>query len=421
MNYSRPRRRAILLAVTTVIAAAITVTPATRPISASARPSAEVIALANLRHITIAQAQQWLTSQARAEAVAPAFQRQLGAQFAGIWLDPAHPGRIKVATTGRIGAVTQIAMNMGPGVAELVDPVQASASLADLKAVQTDVVNTLGRIRGTRGFVVDVEPQRGATVLSIGPSLAALPAAQQAITTMRARHGARLIIIDWNGEPAALSCAGAYCDPPLRGGVRIYHPVNPNTEAGCTAGFTAKSGTGRYLLTAGHCLSDGETWFSRYADNTPHTIGAAAAVKFPLFDFGAIKINSPVSWNPQPLVYVRPPLTVWEKYPIKGTATAVVNSIVCHTGAKSGGRCGLVKSTSVWVSYSSGGVVIGAVKVGGGLSCGGDSGGPVYGLNKAYGLLSGGSTEIGVCGNTWFYYPIAVALANLNMQLLTAP
>jgi hypothetical protein len=417
MKHSRPRRRAILFAVITTIATAITFSPASRPASASARPSPEVVALANLRHITITQAQQWLTSQARAEAVAPAFQRQLGAQFAGIWLDAAHPGRIKVATTGRLGAVTQIAMNMGPGVAELVDPVQASASLADLNAVQTDVVNTLRGIRGTTGFAVEVQPQRGASVLTLGPHASSLPAVQQVITTLRTRHGARLMIIHGRGEPTAAACAGPYCDAPLRGGVQIDR-INVKS---CTAGFIAKQGTARYVITAGHCLTPNLTWWSRFANSDSHYIGLATSAWFPGFDFGAIKVTNPKWGSPQPWVYRRPPLNVSETYPIQGMATAIPFSFVCHTGMSSGTRCGLVTSTSVWVSYSNGGFVVGVVKVSNSLACAGDSGGPVYVSKKAYGLLSGGSTEAGVCGNTWFYYPIAVALANLNMQLLTAP
>jgi hypothetical protein len=417
MNQSRPRWKAIVIAAALTAVAAITFSSPAPGARAQARPDPDVVALANLRHITIAQAQRWMTAQAKAERLAPSFRRRLGPQFAGIWLDTAHPGRIKVATTGRVGVVTVIATELGVG--SLVDPVHTAASLANLNSVQTDVVNTLRRIRGATGYSVGVQPQRGAAVLTLGPHVATLPAVQTAVTTLRLRHTTRLIIIHAKGEPTALSCTAAsyFCDAPLRGGVRIDRP-NLRT---CTAGFIAKKGTARYVLTAGHCLkSFAEGWSSRYANLSLHWVGDVNSIMFPAFDFGAIKVLSAAWGTPKPWVYRAPPLSAWETYPIKGTATAVLGSFVCHTGATSGGSCGVVSDTNSFVSYGNEGFVVGAVTVSGGISCKGDSGGPVFAYKKAYGLLSGASLFNSTCGLKWFYFPLPLALSLLDMQLLTA-
>jgi hypothetical protein len=58
--------------------------------------------------------------------------------------------------------------------------------------------------------------------------------------------------------------------------------------------------------------------------------------------------------------------------------------------------------------------------VNGGCLQRGDSGGPVYILKKAHGLNSGGINNKTACWTTWYYFPIDVTLAGLNMQLLTS-
>ena len=69
------------------------------------------------------------------------------------------------------------------------------------------------------------------------------------------------------------ACAsGAWCDPPLRGGIRLIW----NGAGMCSAGFVVRSlsDSAKYLSTAGHCLNGRPGWWStHFANGSSHNIG----------------------------------------------------------------------------------------------------------------------------------------------------
>jgi hypothetical protein len=270
--------------------------------------------------------------------------------------------------------------------------------------------------------VVSVEPQRGAVVLSVGTRGRARADVAAAITTLRTRHGHALQVVHMAGNPDTRSCSGPDCDPPLRGGVGIYRPLKPDWSkyVACTAGFVATKGTARMLLTAGHCTNWGGGWYAAYANHAPHLMGFVHTSTFPVSDIGAIEVAS-VKWLFQkPWVYKRAPLTHNEKYPITGSATAVIGTFVCKSGWAAGSSCGIVIGIDTWADYPSGAVFkLNAVWSKDGCAAKGDSGGPIYAQSKGYGILSGGGSGNKNCYHLWLYTPLDFVLPLLGMKLLT--
>ena len=174
---------------------------------------------------------------------------------------------------------------------------------------------------------------------------------------------------------------------------------------GCTSGFAArKNGGGAYgIITAGHCGDDGPN------DSSPQTMHA---VSLPL-DYGWASVNADAQFHTIPtgsshelrddfrcLNYNDGWCDVTEDI----ARNEMSDDYVCHTGRSSGITCGTVVDTAYQPTHSgacrsSGDDVTSCnhvfVKVTGPSlrSCSGDSGGPWYRSDVAYGIHLGSNSQ----------------------------
>ena len=238
--------------------------------------------------------------------------------------------------------------------------------------------------------------------LGIPPAPAVLtPAQQAAVAEARQRYGDMLATYTADGSAHADACSAHYCDVPLRGGVRF------DGTGGCTLGFIGRSrANGRlYAITAGHCLRvpNGTSTTSRFASGpTNHIIGPARnSVLGRRGDAGIIEITNYTGWKPRAWVYVTKSLAVGipgtvrnESYPIRRDGVSRVGLRVCKRGySRHATSCGRVTELNASVYYTDHRVTVGGLAVADYCALDGDSGGPVFAGNTAYGIHSGSSNS----------------------------
>jgi streptogrisin B len=155
----------------------------------------------------------------------------------------------------------------------------------------------------------------------------------------------------------------------------------------CSLGFNVVSGSTYYFLTAGHCGSLVNTWYT----NSGHTtlIGPTVSYSFPGNDYAVVRYDNTSLTHPGGFTVADP--TVGESVTRRGSTTGV------HSGT--------VTALNVSVRYTGhpGGKVSGLIQTN---VCAepGDSGGPLYDGTKALGLTSGGSGDC-TSGGTTFFQP----------------
>jgi streptogrisin B len=174
--------------------------------------------------------------------------------------------------------------------------------------------------------------------------------------------------------------------PLLSGGDAIY-----GGKYRCSLGFNVVSGSTYYFLTAGHCGSLVDTWYT----NSSHTtlIGPTVSYSFPGNDYALVRYDNTSLSHPGGY----------------SVADAVVGESVTRDGSTTGIHSGTVTALNVSVRYVGhpGGVVSGLIQTN---VCAepGDSGGPLYDGTKALGLTSGGSGDC-TSGGTTFFQPVREA------------
>lgn len=201
------------------------------------------------------------------------------------------------------------------------------------------------------------------------------------------------------------SCHPPYpnLDPPLRGGIKLYYYAGVTWHERCTAGFIAKSKVDhiRYVITAGHCIYEtGQIWGAKKQNGDILMIGLAHNYVHADSDMAIIQLtydtlppefqNPTNDWNPQKWVYVTASddTTYDPSYYISSISTSVIGQRVCTSGSSyKESSCGFVTE----LGYSSN---IGT-NMGRASFCGvsGDSGAPIYASHVAYGIQIGGGSE----------------------------
>lgn len=189
--------------------------------------------------------------------------------------------------------------------------------------------------------------------------------------------------------------------------------IRTSSGSRCSAGFNARAGSTRYVVTAGHCTDIGGTW-----SGSGGTIGTAAVSSFPTSDYGLIRVSSTAAVS-TPLV---DRYSSGSDVTVTGAATATTGMAVCRSGSTTGWRCGSVNATNTTVCYPQG--CVGQMIRTNVCAEPGDSGGslvtnPGSGSTvRAVGLTSGGS---GNCrtGGTTFFQPVTEALSAGGATLVT--
>jgi hypothetical protein len=379
-------------------------------------------AFAQLRGITLAEAEQRLGWQQLAPTLAQNLANDMPARFGGLWIDVNDGDRVKIGLTGTIDRTTATAVNREAAAVGLTtgyDMVPVARTQTTLTSDMTWVAQQLATINPGASSALSAGIRTDLNGLQLDlPASGQLSTAQAAfVADAQARLGTELTV-DYDGQPYHYdSCVYPNCDPPLRGGVNIFIPH----EFTCTLGFTAKSkiDNNEYVITAGHCVlfTDGVNWHTQFANGSDHVIGAMhhGILDTDQGDEAIISINNVPGWTPQGRVEVTASqmTTADQNYYIKADNWSVVGQRICTTGAALGqSNCGIV--TKLDFSYAVGNVEFDHAGDSSVCATGGDSGAPMYSTHIAYGILVAGN------GCATAYYGIRNAESLLNVNLLTA-
>lgn len=436
------RPRVHLLACSALLASLLTVAAGGWPANtASAAPSATendpaAAQLAQDYGLSYTEAIRRVERQTRVAALAADLTAALPDKFGGLWTDQANGGGVVVYTTAPDRRFAQSARNAG------LDSDVSFRSATHARSLLTAAYEYIAaRLEAAQSpdAPLGVSDDQGRNVVSLdsAPGKALTPVQQSLYDDARNRFGDAVVRSEVPVAQAGAGCAWPSCDAPLRGGLWI----NPTTSSGnlqyCTSGFNvvSRSDGKAYLLTAGHCMNDGLTWYEKQLDGIWHTIGSRQNSYFSSTgDAAIVAVANPAGWSPQGIVYVRAsggayPTTENPSYSVKYLGSANTGDYVCHTGATIGTRCGQVQIPLASWTYDS--VTVGNLAKVGYTSCAGDSGGPSYRANTAYGIMVALSSDAGTvlgpngyyqtCGFTSWYSLISPALNNLNVGLLAGP
>ncbi|MDT0382669.1 S1 family peptidase [Streptomyces sp. DSM 42041] len=177
----------------------------------------------------------------------------------------------------------------------------------------------------------------------------------------------------------------------VRGGIGIH-----NDSYVCSAGFNVTNSAGkRYLLTAGHCMTGGTTWYRR---NGSIYLGVRSGD----FDNGE---DDTGDWGL--IEYKNPDVRALGMVQYKdGSASQITRSRYVTDGetAKRVGTMtqdliGMVLQPVTTVTYSDGTTLTNMIKTSH-CSVNGDSGGPLFAGDAALGLVSGGNYVKQPCGDS---------------------
>jgi hypothetical protein len=383
------------------------------------RPDAMAVGMARDRGISLAEATQRLGWQAHAPSVSQRASAVLGGAFGGVWIDAAHGGRVKIGVTAAAGASgprTAMTAAALTGLTDGVDVVTVNHSAAELDAANTWLGSQLVAVNaGARSpLAVGERTDRNAVELDV-PAGGPLTNAQNAlIQAAQSRLGDALVLSTYAGQPTPRACAYPFCDPPLRGGIRIT-----SNGGGCTGAFIAQSrvDSNFYQFTAGHCgQASLGPWATQFTDGSTHLVGPIHHWEWNAGGDEAIMlVNNPNGWQlPSATVNVTdgPNTTADPNYAISSENFSVLGQRICTTGAFLGfSSCGTVTELELTTTY--GGVTVN--HLGRGSFCGvaGDSGAPMYASHVAFGLQVAGFSE---CDS--IYQGILAAESVLNVNVL---
>ncbi|MBQ1017704.1 S1 family peptidase [Micromonospora sp. D93] len=181
---------------------------------------------------------------------------------------------------------------------------------------------------------------------------------------------------------------------------------------GCSVGFTATDYTFNYIITAGHCTQGYPHWTLPNGQD----VGPSLESNYPENDFGLIWMNGSSVW-------ATGTINLWNNTSrsIHGWATAVSGLSVCNSGRTTGFRCGSVLRTNVTVN-GTGGTVRQMVETNI-CTLGGDSGGPLFATNTAYGLNSHANRNGSQCNSTprTWHQPVGEAINAYQVVIYGAP
>jgi hypothetical protein len=372
---------------------------------------------------------------AKADIVGDLEQR-LDENFAGIWFDNAS-GEFVVPVAGANRAAVGGEFS-DAGLTGDYRTVAAQSSWKELKAAQERVdAEWRGMLDSDAieaGVVrTSIDARANAVVVQMAAGMNGKEAS--IVTQMTRGLGVRVELRESDAErfrATLTACSKEYrnCGLPMRGGVE-FGPHNQIGNA-CTTAFRARGNTNgkRYVLSAGHCaaLPDPNNpvihWDAWDEQELPyfgeaHYLGQAEQVTFPGHDW--MKINATgTDWDVSPW-----PARVayWgqnQEYPIYGEASSIQGSTVCHSGITTGASCGKVIAVNSVSEEFDGIWLHDLTAVEDACNAGGDSGGPWFASNTAYGIHNGYDLERPSCGkgSILFYTEITEATDALNAHVV---
>jgi streptogrisin B len=253
-------------------------------------------------------------------------------------------------------------------------PTSAAAAPQGYSASQLSAVSAAVDASGVGGIAWYVDATSDRVVVTADSTVSAAGIAAL-------RHGAGI-----NAGALQIARTTGVFTPLLSAGAAIY-----GGQYRCSLGFNVVSGSTYYFLTAGHCGSLVNTWYTDSSHTT--LIGPTVSYSFPGNDYALVRYDNTSLSHPGGY----------------SVADPFVGEKVKRTGSTTGTHSGTVTALNVTVHYSGhpGGTVSGLIQTN---VCAepGDSGGPLYDGTKALGLTSGGSGNCST-GGTTFFQPVREA------------
>jgi alpha-lytic endopeptidase len=382
---------AAALALTAGAAAAVEITPELRA--------------AMKRDLGLAPGQlpQLIEIESRANAQADQARAQLGADFAGAWLERATDGSTKlvVAAAGHAKALRIAGSELRHVRYSLA---ALDAAVAHLNAQMK--LPMIARQPQIHSWYADVKTNKVVVTVDEGAletgidfiAASAIDPSMVRFETSRARPQTAIDLF----------------------GGQFYGLTPPIGQPGaCSTGFNARNSSGtRYVITAGHCGPVGTT--TRIGSGA--SLGVIDGSVFPGSDMAVMRItNSAIVQRGRVVNYSGGSI------PVSGSTPALVGASICRSGNRTGYRCGVVRAINVSVTYP-GGTVNGLTET---SACNGqgDSGGSyITTAGQAQGVASGGAFFPGFTENcstggtpiTW-HQPVRPILTRYGLSLLLGP
>lgn len=354
----------------------------------------------------------------------------LGKDFAGIWYDARRGGRLQIglvrSAKDKVSDTKRIVKEFD--VSKVTDVVNVRYSVADLEEIRDKISKENQDLLRAGRFKIGYNTKANGVRLTVAAGLNNPEKAR--LRKIIATPGVYIRQSKSKSLKVRLNqCAVRKCDPPMRGGREIV------AGGRCTTAFVARFGDNPNVLgviTAGHCIfatgGNNVNWSSDDQAGTAHNIGPARKYFFsgPLGeDEGIIRINGDGLWgSPQAVgrVVVKgsDDTTYNANYHIHSDSASSLGQILCQTGRSTGTHCGEVDDLGEEISADLNGVSYTLKNMGELDSCEaepGDSGGPLYKNNKAYGIHSTvGFNDFADCDE--YYQGIRGAQRTLNVSLL---
>jgi Trypsin len=401
--------------------------------------------------ISVEEATKRVVEQDAFETMVLGFEKDM-TSWAGAWIDHDAGGVLVLGVTDPASGESLLA-TVPDLLTKRVRVETVDYSLRDLENLAETLTKSLTE-GGVEVESMSIQPQSNGLLLIVHPSIGAQ---QTEVRQSILRNvPVRVNVEESNRLEAACSATLRVCDTPLRAGVEITN-FQSNARTGgvsqCTLGFVVrlKNAGARKAMTAGHCYvgfgqpadtyGTGRPNFTNFGIGTvfPTSVPGYNATPVSLYNNDVMLINvGPVAGGTtgaRVLVQTSGgnyPTTYNENYPITGIGygSTVVGSYLCKTGQFSGTECAKVESffsNIVTMRNPTGEYAA--------VTCVGDSGGPVFRVNKAYGMVVAlyyggqeirdtyfaGTNQYRDCagaGNLWEYYSMSAALATTGTELI---
>lgn len=304
-------------------------------------------------------------------------------------------GTAYIAFTQPIPEVDAALIANHPNI-ELIEDAPLTASDADILMVEVSEI-TDEAAGGGVGSLVHVSPLNGKAVVATPDALS--PAEQNKIRSVLeeatpsspSTRGLQSDIVDFDVDKTLEADAEA-----VNGGDTLT--IRNTTSQSCTAAFPARSGSNRGLLTAGHCANNLTVDSGNRLYSATHS---------------RTRANGDMQWH-RSRETVNPRFRhAWGSYrPVSAHPVLKVGTSVCRFGAVSGNGsgCTTVTYVSSCIAYDNIGTYCKLAMTRGHTgSRGGDSGGPYYYGQNAYGIHSGSGWRDGIRRN--YFYPSRIAVS----------
>jgi hypothetical protein len=333
----------------------------------------------------------------------------LGSNFAGVWFDHGT-GKVKIGRVKGTDPRSSRAVARESGIDdEDVDHAETSFAWGDLVRQQQFVHQDqdVSRLLRAAKVQLSIRPSVNAVIVFVSAEAAQVDkdrvrrVAEQAPTRVlvEERPASEFVV-----EPhqCVWQRFRSRCNRPLRGAVSLYAVGSTLGNGDCSMGgfATRPDGTGRFVMTAGHCLRTRGEWAAEHqSTGTRRAIGLAGGFNYGTAnpgggrtrDSGAINVYSSSFWSIAAESFVD---NFDEHYPTVAVRPSPERLGICRIGQATpnnvgAGNCGEVTDVNFTVTYRDGNTLTDMTRA---TYCGagGDSGGPVLGANVLYGIHSGG-------------------------------